>query len=124
MIKLEWPEREASALPQRKPEKSKDPTEHVNRAMHEVSSPLDPSRTDLYVMIARLPEEQVETARRFLRFLIIDASRSGETEFDDEPLTAEDLQAISEARAAIARGEFITLDKLERCLDGKDIKHG
>lgn len=110
-------------MPHRKPKKSKGPSEHASGAMHEVSSPLDPARTDLYVMIARLPEEQLDTARRFLRFLMMDVGRSKETEFDDEPLTAEDLQAISEARAAIGRGEFTTLDELERRLDGKDVEH-
>lgn len=124
MMKAQWPTKEASALPHRKPEE-KDPSEHSRRAKHEVSAPLDPGRTDLYMMISRLPEEQLETARRFLRFLIVDAGRSVETEYDDdEPLTPEDLAAISEARAAIARGEFMTLDELERRLDGKDINHG
>jgi hypothetical protein len=81
-------------LPHRKPQESNDPREHSRKAMEEVSAPLDPARTDLYKMISRLPEDQVETARRFLRFLIIDANRSAETEYDDEPLSAEDLQAI------------------------------
>lgn len=122
-MKAQWPTKEASALPHRKPDE-KNPSEHSRRAKHEVSAPLDPGRTDLYVMISRLPEEQLETARRFLRFLIVDAGRPVETEYDDEPLTPGDLAAISEARAAIARGEFMTLDELERRLDGKDIKHG
>lgn len=75
-------------------------------------------------MIFRLPEEQLETARRFLRFLIVDAGRPAETDYDNEPLTPEDLAAIGEARAAIARGEFTTLDELQRRLDAKDRKHG
>lgn len=33
---------------------------------------------------------------------------------DDEPTTAEDLEAIREAREAIARGEVITLEEFER----------
>lgn len=103
-------------MPHGKPDENKNPSEQSRKAMHEVSAPLDPERTDLYMMISRLPEEQLETARRFLRFLIVDASRSGEAEFDDEPLTPEDLEAISEAKAAIARGEFMTLDELERRL--------
>lgn len=44
------------------------------------TAPLDPGRTDLYKMISRLPAEQLETARRFLRFLIVDTDRSLETE--------------------------------------------
>lgn len=33
---------------------------------------------------------------------------------DDEPTTAEDLEAIKEARAEVARGEVISLDEFER----------
>jgi hypothetical protein len=115
---------EANALPHLKPEDGKNPEERVRMAMEEVSAPLDPQRLDLYQMIARLPEEQVDTARRFLRFLIIDANRSTATEYDEESLTEEDLQAISQAKAAIARGEFTTLDELERRLNAAERKHG
>ncbi len=34
--------------------------------------------------------------------------------YDDEPLTPEDWAAIQEGREAIRRGEFITLEELEK----------
>lgn len=33
---------------------------------------------------------------------------------DDEPTTAEDLEAIKEAREAIARGEVVSFEEVER----------
>jgi hypothetical protein len=71
-----WTRKEASALSHKNPEE-RAPSEQARREKHEVSAPLDPGRTDLYKMISRLPEEQLET------------------EYDDEPLTAEDLAAIT-----------------------------
>ena len=37
-----------------------------------------------------------------------------ESEYDDEPLTGEDWDAIREGKEAIRRGEFISLDELEK----------
>ncbi len=38
-------------------------------------------------------------------------------EYDREPLTEEDWAAIREGREAIKRGEFVTLEELEKDLD-------
>ncbi len=37
-----------------------------------------------------------------------------ESEFDDEPLTPEDWAAIREGQEAIRRGEYVTMEKLEK----------
>lgn len=37
-----------------------------------------------------------------------------ESVYDDEPLTAEDWDAIREGKEAIRRGEFISLGELEK----------
>ena len=37
-----------------------------------------------------------------------------ESEYDDEPLSAEDWDAIREGKEAIRRGEFIWLEELEK----------
>jgi predicted transcriptional regulator len=37
-------------------------------------------------------------------------------EYDDEPLSDEDLSAIREGRKAIARGDFVTLEELKKDL--------
>ncbi|MFZ5449748.1 MAG: hypothetical protein ACOZFS_14045 [Thermodesulfobacteriota bacterium] len=39
-----------------------------------------------------------------------------QSEYDDEPLTDEDWAAIREGEAAIARGEFVTLEDLKKDL--------
>ena len=37
-----------------------------------------------------------------------------ESQYDDEPLTVEDWDAIREGKEAIRRGEFISLGELEK----------
>jgi len=39
-----------------------------------------------------------------------------QAEYDEEPLNDEDWAAIREARKAIARGEFVTLEELKKDL--------
>ena len=95
------------------------PQDPRSGSIYEASAPFDPERTDLHELIARLPEERLDAARRFLRFLIVDSDQSWDDEWDNEPLSAEDRAAIAEARKAFARGEFNSLDELERFLDDK-----
>ena len=41
-------------------------------------------------------------------------------EWDDEPLTDEDIAAMAEGKAEIRRGEFVTLDELRHQILGGD----
>lgn len=66
------------------------------------------SNEELHCLVDMLPESDWPLASRFLNFLA-----EGGT---DEPLTEADWAAVREGDAAIARGEFITLDDLKRDL--------
>ena len=78
------------------------------------------AKEELYRLVDALPERETHAARRFLEYLR-DAGRTGVVDGDDpvmrafmaapeddEPLTDEDVAAIEEAKAEIARGEYIT----------------
>jgi hypothetical protein len=62
------------------------------------------TREELYRLVDAL-WSRLAWPGRFLRFL----SNGGQ-----EPLSAEDWQAVREGEAAIARGEFVTIDELKR----------
>ena len=63
-------------------------------------------KQQLHSLVDMLPEADCATASRFLQFLVDDAM--------DEPLTEEDWIEVREGEAAIARGEFTTLEDLKR----------
>ena len=63
----------------------------------------------LHNLVDLLPEAEWCAAERFLKFLIDDAG--------DEPLSEEDWEEVRQGQAAIARGEFTTLEDLKRELD-------
>jgi hypothetical protein len=55
-------------------------------------------RKELHDLIDEMTPEQVRTANNVLRSIIAD-------DFDDEPLTDEDIQRLKETKAALERGE-------------------
>ncbi len=70
------------------------------------------AREELHRLVDELPDEELYAALRYLDYLrrtslaylreVLDKAP-----IDDEPLTEEDLKAIEEAEAEIARGEEI-----------------
>lgn len=62
------------------------------------------SKEELHRLIDRLSDEQVQRLANALPSIVVPV--------DDEPLTAEDTQAIKEARDEFERGESIPLDEL------------
>ena len=63
----------------------------------------------LHSLVNLLPEAECGAAERFLKFLIDDG--------EDEPLSEEDREEVRQGQAAIARGEFTTLEDLKLELD-------
>jgi predicted transcriptional regulator len=51
--------------------------------------------------------------RAAVRRSVSDVPRQRTIPFDDEPLTAAQRRAIEAGRAAIARGDYVTLDELK-----------
>lgn len=69
-------------------------------------------------VLKRVPDDALEEARLRLAALLHQADDPlfyalANTPLDDEPLTDEDLAAIAEAEAEIARGDVVTLDELD-----------
>lgn len=60
-----------------------------------------------HALLDRVPPGQMDTAVRFLEFLLYDpvARAAATAPPDDEPVTEEDRRRILEGRAALARGE-------------------
>ena len=67
------------------------------------------AKEQLHELVDQLPAEEVHAAQRYLEFL-----RDSKGEFDDEPLSADALEAIRAGQAEIARGESVTLDELKQ----------
>ena len=67
------------------------------------------ARDQLHQLVDLLPEDEFTVAQRFLQFLV-DVP-------DDAPLTGEDWREVRDGEAAIARGEFTTLEALRRELN-------
>lgn len=71
----------------------------------------------LHQLIEHLPDDEVQTAERFLEYLC-DLGQDpflaalARAPFDEEPETEEERQAVQEARDALARGEVITDEQL------------
>ena len=68
-----------------------------------------PSKEQLHELIGLLPEGEIPAASRFLEFLVHD--------LESERLTEEDLQAVQQGQAEIARGEYSSLEDLKRELN-------
>jgi hypothetical protein len=72
------------------------------------------TRQQLHELLDDVPDDRLADVEA----AIVDAAAPyrpiEEAPEDDEPVTAEDLQAIREGREAYARGEYITDDELKR----------
>ena len=67
----------------------------------------------LHRLIDELPESALADAEWLLQDLRRDAAVAIE-EFDEEPLSGEDLAAVRRGLEAIQRGDFVTLEEYER----------
>ena len=76
------------------------------------------TRDSLHRLIDELPESELAAAERFLHYLRSTADpvlrALLEAPPDDEPETAEERQAVHEAREELARGEVRTLEEVRR----------
>ncbi len=82
------------------------------------------TREELHRLVDALPDEELYAAVRYLDYLrrtslaylreVLDKAP-----IDDEPLTEEDLKAIEEAEAEIARGEVLSWEEVRREFQGK-----
>jgi hypothetical protein len=77
------------------------------------------AREDLHTLLDAIPEQQLPAIRAALERLadpvLLAFLMAPE---DDEPLTDEDIAAIEEGKADIARGDMSSLDEVERRLLG------
>jgi hypothetical protein len=73
-------------------------------------------RQDLHELIDHIPASDVPAARKFLRAMIEDPVEASilAAPLDDEPVTAEDIEALDEARASLDRGEGIAHEDIMR----------
>lgn len=69
------------------------------------------SKEDLNKLIQQLPEENLFIAKQFLEKLVPGSHQY--IPWDDEPTTQEDLDAIREAKEALARGEGIKFEDVK-----------
>lgn len=80
-------------------------------------------RKRLRGLVSRIPQRELYAAQRYLEFL---ASQQDDPVLraienappDDEPLTAEDHEALKEAYEAIKRGEVVSHEEVRRILLG------
>ena len=72
------------------------------------------TRERLHAMLDELPDEQLDDAEAAIAALAVPFRPLAEAPEDDEPLTAEDLAAIAETRAELARGETVAGDAVRR----------
>jgi hypothetical protein len=75
------------------------------------------TRDDLHKLVDRLPESELESARRVLEYLDKRASDPllralAEAPEDDEEETPEEAAAVEEARQEVARGEAIPWEQI------------
>jgi hypothetical protein len=83
------------------------------------------TRDDLHKLIDRLPESELESARRVLEYLDERASDPllralAEAPEDDEEETPEEAAAVEEARQEVARGEGIPWEQIRNRYLGQD----
>ncbi len=75
------------------------------------------ARDNLHELVDRLPESELEHARRVLEYLEERASDPmlralAEAPEDDEELTPDEIEAVEEGSAQIARGEGIPWEQV------------
>lgn len=79
-------------------------------------------RENVHRLVEQVPASELHAAMRYLEYLrdkgeaFLKALEAAP--LDDEPLTAEEIQAMEQARGEIARGETMSLEELERELEG------
>ena len=67
------------------------------------------TRTELHSLLDRIPETELPRVELFLGALIDPVLRAlEEAEWDDEPVTPEDLRALEEARQDVKAGRLIS----------------
>jgi hypothetical protein len=84
-----------------------------------MASTLTPDQKLLFELAARVPLEEIPTARRLLQSLIVDPVwlSCATAPPDDEPLTPEDQAAIEQAHKDRAEGRTYSLDQVRQELD-------
>jgi len=78
------------------------------------------ARDELRALVDAIPDDRLPAAREALEQLtdpVLLAFLNAPE--DDEPLTDEDLAAIAEAKADVARGDVVSLEEVERQLLGR-----
>lgn len=78
-------------------------------------------RKDLHELIDALPDSEVPTARRYLRYLRLISTDRVLRAFldapeDDEPVTEDDIARLEQAEEEMARGEVETWSQVKRQL--------
>jgi hypothetical protein len=80
-------------------------------------------RTTLHRLVGLLPERELETAEHVLRALVTHArlpDALANAPEDDEPLTEEDILALTESRADILAGRLYSHEEVKRFLLGEE----
>jgi hypothetical protein len=76
---------------------------------------LSRERQQTHALVDRLPGEQLVAIRSLLETIVSPVDRSLATALiDDEPVTAEDAEALREARTSLDRGEGISHEDILR----------
>ena len=80
------------------------------------------SREALHHLVDELPDNEIGTADRFLRYLRDVGSDPVKTALaaapdDDEEESAEEVEAVRQALDEVARGDVLTTEQLRRELD-------
>jgi hypothetical protein len=73
----------------------------------------------LHALVDQLPETRLDRAQQLLEALLADdpvGISLALAPIDDEPETEEERALVEEARAELARGEYLTTDELRRSL--------
>ena len=82
-----------------------------------------PRRASLHALVDALPERDLADAEQLLEsFAQADPALRAAllAPVDDEPLSAAEIASIEQARAEIARGEYVTDDELDALLSQHD----
>jgi len=79
------------------------------------------TRADLHTLVDELPDPEVRAAKRFLEYLRLRGADSlrpvlDAAPFDDEPVTADDLSAITEGVEDMKRGDVVPHEEAMRLL--------
>src|SRR3954452_15689662 len=74
---------------------------------------LQQERQEVHALLNFVPASQLPTVRHLLESMLSPLERSlALAPIDDEPLTPEDIEALEEGRAQLARGEGIPFEEI------------